>query len=269
MTTPMKEPLIYSKIPTIMAKVGVVKKDRKNAQQGYNFRGIDDMYNALNEHLSAEKVFAVCTSIANESVTERESKSGSAIFSYSASFTWRFYAEDGSFVETTTIGKGMDSGDKDTNKAMSVAYKYAMMQTFCIPTEEDKDPEVDDHHVKPTVQKSISDIATGPQCTNIITNIKKKGLSQLDVFNKWGIESKELLAIGKKTKDTPLTKTEANTIIKELLAMPERIQPPMSVEQEKDALQLADLQEALKSATPEEAIEINAAIKSLTDKKYV
>jgi hypothetical protein len=27
------------------------------------------------------------------------------------------------------------------NKAMSVAYKYALMQIFCIPTEEEKDTE--------------------------------------------------------------------------------------------------------------------------------
>lgn len=30
----------------------------------------------------------------------------------------------------------MDSGDKATNKAMSIAYKYAAFQAFCIPTED-------------------------------------------------------------------------------------------------------------------------------------
>jgi len=44
----------------------------------------------------------------------------------------------------------MDSGDKATNKAMSIAYKYAAFQAFCIPTEEtaiDADAEV--HQVAP------------------------------------------------------------------------------------------------------------------------
>jgi hypothetical protein len=35
----------------------------------------------------------------------------------------------------------MDSGDKATNKAMSVAHKYALIQVFAIPTADDKDPE--------------------------------------------------------------------------------------------------------------------------------
>ena len=37
----------------------------------------------------------------------------------------------------------MDSGDKATNKAMSVAFKYACFQVFCIPTEEMRDPDAE------------------------------------------------------------------------------------------------------------------------------
>ena len=37
----------------------------------------------------------------------------------------------------------MDSGDKATNKAMSIAYKYACFQVFCIPTEEMMDPDAE------------------------------------------------------------------------------------------------------------------------------
>lgn len=52
-----------------------------------------------------------------------------------------FYAEDGSHIEAVTVGEGMDSGDKATNKAMAIAFKYACFQVFCIPTEEMKDPD--------------------------------------------------------------------------------------------------------------------------------
>ena len=41
---------------------------------------------------------------------------------------YRFYADDESFVEASVIGEAMDTGDKATNKAMSVAYKYSMYQ---------------------------------------------------------------------------------------------------------------------------------------------
>ena len=54
---------------------------------------------------------------------------------------YTFYAEDGSFIEAVTVGEGMDSGDKATNKAMAIAFKYACFQVFCIPTEEMKDPD--------------------------------------------------------------------------------------------------------------------------------
>jgi hypothetical protein len=47
------------------------------------------------------------------------------------------------------IGEGMDSGDKASNKAMAVAHKYAIIQVFAIPTEDDKDPENDSHEVVP------------------------------------------------------------------------------------------------------------------------
>ncbi len=37
----------------------------------------------------------------------------------------------------------MDSGDKASNKALSIAMKYALLQVFCIPTEDAKDPDAD------------------------------------------------------------------------------------------------------------------------------
>ena len=52
-----------------------------------------------------------------------------------------FYAEDGSHIESIIIGEGLDTGDKATNKAMAIAYKYACFQVFCIPTEEMVDPD--------------------------------------------------------------------------------------------------------------------------------
>ncbi len=146
----MENKLIFAKIPKIMALVGAVGKDRKNEQQGYKFRGIDDMYNALNKHLADEGVF--CTSeVLSEQREERLTKNGGLLMYSILKIKFTFYAEDGSFVESTTIGEAMDTGDKSMNKAMSTAYKYAFMQIFCIPTEEDKDTESYTHEVAPRV----------------------------------------------------------------------------------------------------------------------
>lgn len=73
-----------------------------------------------------------------------------------------FFAEDGSSVSSTTIGEAMDTGDKSMNKAMSTAYKYALMQIFCIPTEEDKDTENQTHEIAPKNTPIRDDVPQTP-----------------------------------------------------------------------------------------------------------
>jgi len=56
---------------------------------------------------------------------------------------YHFAASDGSEIVALTAGEATDSGDKACNKAMASALKYALTQTFSIPTEEAKDTEQD------------------------------------------------------------------------------------------------------------------------------
>lgn len=139
---------IHTAISNIIGKVGAVEKDRKNTQQGYSFRGIDDMYNVLNKHFAEEKVFATSQVLSKEREERQTAKGGTLIYTI-LTMKFTFFAEDGSFVESITVGEAMDSGDKSANKAMSTAYKYALMQLFCIPTEDEKDTEYKSHAVKP------------------------------------------------------------------------------------------------------------------------
>ena len=74
------------------------------------------------------------------SVTE---KGGTMIYSTIKTCYDFISAEDGSSLSATVIGEGMDTGDKASNKAMSVAFKYACFQVLCIPTEEMVDPNAD------------------------------------------------------------------------------------------------------------------------------
>jgi hypothetical protein len=140
---------IYQAISAIMAEVPSIGKNRKNTQQGYTFRGIDDMYNALNDILAKHKVFATSEVLHHER-EERQTKAGSTLIYSILTVKFNFYTEDGSNVSMTMIGEGMDSGDKASNKAMSTAYKYAMMQLFCIPTDDAKDTENESHDVLPS-----------------------------------------------------------------------------------------------------------------------
>ena len=129
-----------------MASAGI-SKDRKNAQQGYNFRGVDDMYNALAYPLSRRGLCILPRVLARE-VVERTTAKGSALFYVTAEVEFDFVsAKDGSKHTVKTFGEAMDSADKATNKAMSAAYKYAVMQVFCIPTVGDNDADATTHDV--------------------------------------------------------------------------------------------------------------------------
>lgn len=133
---------IYKAIPCIMSEINAVEKNKKNKQQGFMYRGIDDVMNAINPALVKHNVFIV-PEVMEQSREERKSAKGINLLYSVCRMKFRFCADDGSYVEAVTIGEGMDSGDKATNKAMAVAFKYACFQVFCIPTEEMKDPDAE------------------------------------------------------------------------------------------------------------------------------
>ncbi len=125
---------IYEAIPAILSDVEAISKNRKNQQQGYSFRGIDDVYNAIHPLLAKHKVFPTCE-ILSRDTSERETKNGGTLFCVVLRAKYTLWASDGSNVTTEAVGEGMDSADKASNKAMSAAYKYALFQMLCIPTE--------------------------------------------------------------------------------------------------------------------------------------
>lgn len=139
---------IYEAISNVMAEIGAIGKEKKNQQQGFMYRGIDDVMNALQPALVKNKVFVTPT-VTKEIREERTNKNGTLMFYTRLEVLYRFYTVDGSYVETVVIGEAMDSGDKATNKAMSIAYKYACFQVFCIPTEEMVDPDKECHEPLP------------------------------------------------------------------------------------------------------------------------
>lgn len=134
-------------VQTDLATVGITK-DRRNQQgSGYNFRGIDDVYNTI-APLLAKHGLCILPRVLTREVTERLSQKGGALFYVTVEVEFDFVAaEDGSKHVVKTFGEAMDSGDKATNKAMSAAYKYACFQAFSIPTEADNDADASTHSV--------------------------------------------------------------------------------------------------------------------------
>lgn len=135
-----------NKIQAALAKTGI-SKDRKNQQQGYAFRGIDDVYGAL-APLLAEHGVCVFPRATERTCVERQTQRGGALFYVTVRVEFDFVSSiDGSVHTCVTYGEAMDSADKATNKAMSAAYKYACLQTFCIPTEGDNDADATTHDI--------------------------------------------------------------------------------------------------------------------------
>lgn len=137
----MSEQLIYGKIANILKETKAISKTEKNQQQGFKFRGIDNVMNELHELFSKNDVF-ILQEVQNFTTENRITKSGGTNTFTRATIKFKYMTTDGSFVETTNVGEAMDSGDKGMNKAMSIALKYSLLQMFLIPTEESKDPDM-------------------------------------------------------------------------------------------------------------------------------
>lgn len=173
---------IYQSITAIMEEVPAIGKDKINKQQGFKFRGIDDVMNTLQPLLSRHKVFIV-PEILEQTREERQTKTGGNLIYSICKIKYKFYAEDGSSIEAITIGEGMDSGDKATNKAMAIAMKYALFQVFCIPTEEMKDPDAETP--EESIKKELSnDLVTEQEAKTIYSLMIKKGLDVVKELQK-------------------------------------------------------------------------------------
>jgi hypothetical protein len=184
-------PHVYTAICAVTAALSVegIGKDRKNDQQGFRFRGIDDVYNALAPVLAQHKL-AMLPRVTDRVVVERTTAKGGTLFVVTVGLELDLVsAVDGSRHTIRTYGEAMDSADKATNKAMAAAFKYAAFMAFCIPTEgsgHDADEET-----TPPVKPRPDMVATGrhPSFTDAEGRDFAIGLGKLgvtyDVLAEW------------------------------------------------------------------------------------
>ena len=196
------EQKIYEAISQVMAEIGAVGKDSKNSQQGFMYRGIDAVMNAINPALVKCKVF-VAPEVLEQTREERQTAKGGTLIYSICKIRFRFYTTDGSYVDVVTIGEGMDSGDKATNKAMSIAFKYACFQLFCIPTEEMVDPDSECHEIAPKKANNSVENTQPKKCTQPQIEAIKKAVKDID----------SMLAYYKVDKIEDLTVAQASQVI--------------------------------------------------------
>lgn len=184
----MSAPAIVGAIAAIsgeLAKTGI-EKSRRNQQQGYAFRGIDDVYAALTPLLAKHRV-AIVPYVEERTTESRETKSGGTLAYTTVAVKYTAHsADDGSSVEARTFGEAMDSADKATNKAMSAAYKYMALMLFGIPTEGDNDADATTHEVKPEPPR-LNGFA---QMVAAFGEIKKRigDAAYYDILREYGVE---------------------------------------------------------------------------------
>jgi len=180
---------VYKAISAVMAELSKegITKNNKNQQQGYSFRGIDNVYNALAPILSKNGL-VILPRVLNREVTERTTSNNKPLFYVVVQVEFDLVcAEDGSKHTIATIGEAMDSADKATNKAMSAAYKYACIQAFCIPTEGDNDADATTHEPLPVALPVI----TPEQVSTVREYLVRTNMNEAEFVAQGGYQSAE------------------------------------------------------------------------------
>lgn len=161
---------IYESVAAVQSDVDFISKDKQVQSGGtYKYRGVDQVLNTLHPLFAKHKVFAVPEVL---EILERETRTtqkGGSVLYQVLKVKYTFYAEDGTSVSATVVGEAMDSGDKVSNKCMSVAYKYACFQILSIPTEENTlDPDDTNEALKPPKNKPKEEQknTNGEECFN-------------------------------------------------------------------------------------------------------
>jgi len=133
-------PTISQSLSEIMKAVGAIAKKDKNTSQGFNFRGIDSVVNAVSPALQKHGVIVVPRVDDYSYETVEIGRNRTAMGHVKVKVTYAFIGQAGDAISATVVGEAMDSGDKATAKAMSVAFRTALLQALCLPTDE-PDPD--------------------------------------------------------------------------------------------------------------------------------
>lgn len=127
---------IAQALSEVMKAVGAIAKKDKNTAQGFNFRGIDSVVNAVSPALQKFGVVVVPSVEEYDYQTVEIGRNRTAMGHVRVKVTYTFIGVNGDAIKATVVGEAMDSGDKATAKAMSVAFRTALLQSLSLPTDE-------------------------------------------------------------------------------------------------------------------------------------
>lgn len=128
-----------------IAKQGI-SKNQTNSFDNYQFRGIDDVLNALAPIFAKHNVVLV-PSVEESEIRTIATGNGKAMNHCKVKMTFTFYDAEGDSITHQYHGESMDRGDKSLNKACTAAYKYFLFQALCIPVQGTPDADSESHEV--------------------------------------------------------------------------------------------------------------------------
>lgn len=149
----MSERTIVQCLADVMRDIKYVGKEGTNAFDHYNFRGIDGVLNAVGPVFRKHGVVAIPEVLDYRRGTV-EASSGKPMSSVALQMRVHFYGPARDSVEATVWGEAFDRGDKATAKAHSVAFRTALLQTLCLPTQE---PDPDEFSYQIGASSGVSD----------------------------------------------------------------------------------------------------------------
>lgn len=192
----------------IMKEVGAIAKKDKNTSQGFNFRGIDSVVNAVSPALQKHGVIVVPSVDDYEYATVEIGRNRTAMGHVKVIVTYTFIGSNGDSIKATVAGEAMDSGDKATAKAMSVAFRTALLQALALPTDE-PDPDSQSYE-----RSSANDVlAPSAILTKITQSTDINALAEIGHYitankNGYNPELLEQFRVKFKEQQTKLTPTQ-------------------------------------------------------------
>lgn len=133
-------PTIQAALVAVMNDVGAVAKRDRNTQSNYSFRGIDAVINAVSPAFRRHGVVALPKVLDHAFGTIEVGQKRTPMSHVTMTVEYTFHGPAGDTLTTTVMGEAFDSGDKAVPKAMSVAFRTALLQALALPTD---DPEPD------------------------------------------------------------------------------------------------------------------------------
>lgn len=175
------EATIFERMVRILGELPAIGKDARNDQQKFMYRSHDAVLNALNPLLAKHGVFVVPNVLQRE-VDRRTTKSGTIMYEVNLHVRYTFYGAKGDSFTASAWGEGTDSGDKSTNKAMTMAFKNVLAQAFAVSTADTIDTDGESHEETVREFDPEKDLMPG----GVAPTDAAKALTEIDSNVEWG-----------------------------------------------------------------------------------